>query len=260
MQGLSTITSIQDASLDSNGAPLALIGVGPGDPELLTLKAHRYLRAADVVAYPVARPEATGMAASIVEAYLEAGQTRLPLVFPMVTDADSLQQAWRAAAAALAQDVQAGRRVVFLCEGDVSLFATGSYVLLALQRYHPELPVAVIPGISSVAAAAAAGSWPLVFQKESLLIRPCPGTPEAMKVLLDQAAAGGTVLALLKLGMRWQWMQPLLAERGLLHQALFAERVGWPDQRVVSALEVQAGERPYFSLLLVRQGTNAVLP
>ena len=77
---------------------------------------------------------------------------------------------------------------------------------------------------------------------------------------MDQAAAKGTVLALLKLGVRWQWMQPLLAARGLLDQALFAERVGWSDQRVMAATEVQAEERPYFSLLLVRQGTNAVLP
>ena len=142
----------------------------------------------------------------------------------------------------------------------MSLFATGSYVLLALQRHHPKVKVQVIPGISSVAAAAAAGSWPLAFQKEGLLIRPCPETPEAMDALLELAKASGTVLALLKLGVRWHWIQPLLQARGLLDDALFAERVGWPDQRVMSAAAVQAGERPYFSLLLVRQGTSAVLP
>ena len=81
-----------------------------------------------------------------------------------------------------------------------------------------------------------------------------------MERLLDQALADQSVLALLKLGMRWQWIQPLLEARGLLDQAVFAERVGWPDQRVVPASAVQAGERPYFSLLLVRQGTSAVLP
>ena len=237
-----------------------LIGVGPGDPELLTLKAHRCLRAAEVVAYPVARLDATGMAAAIVEPFLDPAQRRLPLVFPMVTEPEPLLDAWRAAAATLAHEVQQGRRVVFLCEGDVSLFATGSYVLLALQRHHAELAVEVIPGISSVAAAAAAGSWPLAFQKEGLLIRPCPETPEAMETLLALAKASGTVLALLKLGVRWHWIQPLLQARGLLDDALFAERVGWPDQRVMPAAAVQAGERPYFSLLLVRHGTSAVLP
>ncbi|MGC6482289.1 MAG: precorrin-2 C(20)-methyltransferase [Synechococcus sp.] len=236
------------------------MGVGPGDPELLTLKAHRCLKAADVVAYPVARPEATGMALAIVAPFLQTSQRRLPLVFPMVREPEVLMEAWHAAAAALAHEVRQGQRVVFLCEGDVSLFATGSYVLLALQHHHTDLAVEVIPGISSVAAAAAAGSWPLVFQQEGLLIRPCPETPEAMEALLAQAKTTGTVLALLKLGVRWHWLQPLLEAQGLLDQALFAERVGWPEQRVMPAAAVQAEERPYFSLLLVRQGTSAVLP
>jgi len=218
------------------------------------------LEAADVVAYPVAHADATGMAAKIAAPFLTAAHRRLPLIFPMVKDPAALQDAWRAAARCLAREVEQGHRVVFLCEGDVSLFATGSYVLLALQRHHPDVPVQVVPGISSVAAAAAAGGWPLVFQQEGLLIRPCPDTPEAMERLLDQALADQSVLALLKLGVRWQWIQPLLEARGLLDQALFAERVGWPDQRVVPASAVQAGERPYFSLLLVRQGTSAVLP
>ena len=237
-----------------------LIGVGPGDPDLLTLRGHRCLEAADVVAYPVAHTDATGMAATIVAPFLTAAHRRLPLIFPMVKEPVALQDAWRAAARCLAREVEQGHRVVFLCEGDVSLFATASYVLLALQRHHPKVKVQVIPGISSVAAAAAAGSWPLAFQKEGLLIRPCPETPEAMDALLALAKASGTVLALLKLGVRWHWIQPLLQARGLLDDALFAERVGWPDQRVMSAAAVQAGERPYFSLLLVRQGTSAVLP
>ncbi|MEB3158256.1 MAG: precorrin-2 C(20)-methyltransferase [Synechococcus sp.] len=241
-------------------APLVLMGVGPGDPELLTLKAHRHLCAADVVAYPVARPDAKGMASAIVAPFLDPSQRSLPLVFPMVTEAEHLLKAWRQAAAVLAEQVHRGHRVVFLCEGDVSLFATGSYVLLALQRHHPEINVEVIPGISSVAAAAAAGHWPLAFQKEGLLIRPCPDTPEGLDMLLQQAESAEMVLALLKLGVRWHWIQPLLKARGLLDRALFAERVGWPDQRVLPAAKVQAGERPYFSLLLVRHSADAVLP
>ena len=103
-------------------------------------------------------------------------------------------------------------------------------------------------------------AWPLALQQEGLLIRPTPDTAAALELLLDRAAAEGTVLALLKLGHRWAWVRPLLAQRNLLAGALFAQRVGWPDQLLVSAAAMPADEQPYFSLLLIRQGWPEVLP
>ncbi len=236
------------------------MGVGPGDPELLTVAAVRALRQAAVVAYPVAREGAEGMAAAIAAPWLSPGQRRLPLLFPMVAEAAPRIAAWHAAADALAAQVAAGRAVVLLCEGDVSLFASSSYVLLALRQQHPGCPVRLIPGITAVAAAAAAGAWPLALQQDSLLIRPTPESPAELEALLADAAASATVLALLKLGHRWGWVRPLLAARGLLEDALFAQRVGWPDQQVAPAGALPAAEQPYFSLLLIRQGWPAVLP
>lgn len=241
------------------------MGVGPGDPQLLTVAAVKAIEAAAVVAYPVARLEAEGMAARIAAPWIGPQQRRLPLLFPMVAEAEPRQQAWHAAADALLQELAAGLPVVLLCEGDSSLYASCSYVLLALAQRQPAVPVQVIPGISAVSAAAAAASsqghpWPLALQQELLLIRPTPETPAELDGLLTQAAAQGTVLALLKLGHRWSWVQPLLAARGLLDQALFAQRVGWPDQLVQPAVMVNPAEQPYFSLLLIRQGWPAVLP
>jgi len=241
-------------------AALTLVGVGPGDPELLTVAAVRALAAATVVAYPVARPGDGGMAATIAAPWIAPHQERLPLLFPMTAAAEPRRAAWREAADRLAAAVAAGRSVVLLCEGDVSLFATSSYVLLALRRFHPRCPVRLIPGISAVAAAAAAGAWPLALQQEGLLIRPTPEEPALLEALLDRAAADTLVLALLKLGQRWVWVRPLLERRGLLEGALFARRVGWPDQVVAPATAVAAGEMPYFSLLLIRQGSPGVLP
>ena len=241
-------------------AGLTLVSVGPGDPQLLTVAAVRAIGAAAVVAYPVARLEAEGMAAQIAAPWMGPEQRRLPLLFPMVSEAEPRRQAWHAAAAALAAEVAVGQAVVLLCEGDASLYASASYALLALAERHPSCPVAVIPGITAVAAAAAAGRWPLALQQDALLIRPTPDDPAQLEALLTEAAASATVLALLKLGHRWAWVRPLLEQRNLLAGALFAQRVGWPDQLLAPAAEVPADEQPYFSLLLIRQSWPEVLP
>lgn len=241
-------------------AAVTLVGVGPGDPELITVAALRAIASAATVAYPVARPDAEGMAATIAAPWIASGQRRLPLLFPMVADVAPRLEAWRAAAQALAAEVAAGRSVVLLCEGDASLYASCSYALLALARHHPACPVRVLPGITAVAAAAAAASWPLVLQQESLLIRPTPDRPAELEALLQRAATETTVLALLKLGHRWSWVRPLLAAHGVLEDSLFARRVGWPDQVLKPAAAVPAEAQPYFSLLLIRQCWPAVLP
>jgi len=246
-------------------AGVTVVGVGPGAPELLTVAAVRAIAAAAVVAYPVARPGAEGMAARIAAPWMRPEQRHLPLHFPMVEETLPRQQAWHAAAAALAAEVTAGRSVVLLCEGDASLYASASYALLALARLHPSCPLAVIPGITAVAAAAAAGCalgspWPLALQQDALLIRPTPDSPGELEALLSDAGGSATVLALLKLGRRWRWVRPILAARGLLEQALFAQRIGWPDQLLCSAAAVPAEEQPYFSLLLIRQAWPELLP
>lgn len=224
------------------------------------MAAVRAIAAAAVVAYPVARLEAEGMAAAIAAPWITPEQRRLPLLFPMVAEAEPRRAAWHAAADALAAEVATGCAVVLLCEGDASLYASASYALLALAERHPACPVAVIPGITAVAAAAAAGRWPLALQQDALWIRPTPDTAAALEALLAEARAAGAVLALLKLGQRWRWVRAVLAAQGLLEQALFAQRVGWPDQLLVSAAAVPASEQPYFSLLLIRQSWPAVLP
>ena len=261
----SLLSPVPTANSGCTTPGLTLVGVGPGDPNLLTVAAVRAIEAASLVAFPVARFEGEGMAARIAAPWIRSHQRRLPLVFPMVAEAEPRRQAWHAAAVELAAAVAAGERVVLLCEGDASLYASCSYVLLRLAAHHPTCPVVVVPGIPAVAAAAAAASsqglpWPLALQNESLLIRPTPDTPAELEQLLQWALEESVVLALLKLGQRWVWVRPLLARWGLLEQALFAKRVGWEDQLLAPAAQVAASEQPYFSLLLVRQGWPAVLP
>lgn len=239
---------------------VTVVAVGPGDPDLLTLAAVRAIEQADVIASPTGRFGSVSMAARIAQHWIRPDQESLPLVFPMVEAAEPRRQSWYAAADALAAVVARGQRVVLLCEGDATLFATGSYVVMALQSRHSTCPVRIIPGVTSVSAAAATAGWPLALQQDQLLMMPCPDQEAVLEAALDRARSHSQVLALLKLGHRWRWVKPLLKRRRLLDQSLFAERVGWPEQCVAPASEVAAEPRPYFSLLLIRQSWPAVLP
>ena len=118
---------------------LTLVGVGPGDPSLLTLAAVEAIRRAEVVAYPVGRPGSDSMAAKIAAAWIRSDHQRLPLLFPMVEAAELRRTAWGEAAQELQHAVHSGQQVALLCEGDASLFASCSYVLLALRQAWPEL-------------------------------------------------------------------------------------------------------------------------
>ena len=239
---------------------LTLVGVGPGDPELLTIAAIRAIEQADLVATPGAREGAASMAATIASRWIRPQQRQLHLLFPMAAAAAPRQEAWCRAADVLAAEVSGGQAVVLLCEGDASLFATGSYVLLALQLRHPDCPTRVNPGITSISAAAAAASWPLALQQDQMLVMPCPDRPDELASELAEAARRSRVLALMKLGHRWRWVRELLDEKNLLKSSLFAERVGWYNQTVENAENVMASSRPYFSLLLIRQAWPDVLP
>ena len=224
------------------------------------MAAVRAIEQADLIVSPVARQGEDSMAARIASRWIRPDQPQLSLVFPMVQAPAPRRQAWKAAADLLADEVSAGKQVVLLCEGDASLFATGSYVLLSLQQRHPSCNVRVIPGITSFSATAAVAVWPLALQQDQVVVAPCPDCESDFERLANHAEEQGQNLVLLKLGRRWRWLRPLLEQRGLLSRSLFAERVGWPEQCIAPAEQIAAGERPYFSLLLIRQRWPDVLP
>ncbi len=241
-------------------AGLTLVGVGPGDPLLLTIAAVQAIHNATVIAYPVAEEGKDSMAYEIASHWIDNRTKRLPILFPMVCEENLLKEAWKKAGDQLATAVANGENVVFLCQGDISLFASGSYVLLQFKANYPSLKLDLIPGINSFSAAAAAGAWPLTMQNDQLLVMSTPDRLEDLKQILEDTPHEGRVLALLKLGSRWKWVRPLLEQMDLLDDSLFVQRVGFADQEVFFASEVSAVSKAYFSLLLVRQGWPAVLP
>tara|TARA_Y100001968_G_scaffold264094_1_gene252859 strand:- start:338 stop:1066 length:729 start_codon:yes stop_codon:yes gene_type:complete len=239
---------------------LTITGVGPGDPSLLTLAAIEAIQDSTVVAYPVPYVGAESLAEKIASKWISEDKKKLPLHFPMVDDQKTLKNAWRVAGNKLMTMVKEGERVVFLAQGDISLFSTGSYLSKELEKYHPDCVVKLIPGITSFAAAAATSKLPLAFQEEQLLVVPVPEVPNDLKVILCESVLMKRVVVLLKLGKKWTWVKPLLKELDLLESTIFVEKVGFPDQQILRASNLSSKSRPYFSLLMIRQSWPSIMP
>ena len=239
---------------------LTIAGVGPGDPSLLTLAAVDAIQESTVVSYPVSTRGGDSLAEKIASKWITKDKKKLPLHFPMVDDQNTLKSAWRVAGRELMKMVDKGERVVFLAQGDISLFSTGSYLSKELEKYHPECVVKLIPGVTSFSAAAAKSKLPLAFQEEELLVLPVPDSYDELKTILSDAASTKRVVVLLKLGKKWEWVKLLLEELDLIKISIFAERIGFSDQQILRASDLPSEARPYFSLLLIRQSWPLTMP
>ena len=239
---------------------LTIAGVGPGDPSLLTLAAVDAIKESTVVSYPVSKIGGDSLAETIASKWITKDKKKLPLHFPMVEDQNTLKSAWRFAGNELMKMVEKGEKVVFLAQGDISLYSTGSYLSMELEKYHPECVVKLIPGVMSFSAAAAKSRFPLAFQDEQLLLLSVPGSYDELKGLLSDASSKKRVVVLLKLGKKWEWVKPLLEELDLMNKSIFAERIGFSDQNILRASDLPSGTRPYFSLLLIRQSWPLTMP
>ncbi|WP_435154818.1 precorrin-2 C(20)-methyltransferase [Amycolatopsis sacchari] len=227
------------------------VGLGPGDPELLTVKAARLISEAQVIAYHSAR-HGRSIARSVAEPYLRDGQIEERLVYPVTTETTdhpggyegAIAEFYELSAKRLAEHLDAGRDVVLLCEGDP--FFYGSYMYMherLCDRYEAE----AVPGVTSVSAASSVLGRPLVQRDEVLTV--LPGTlpaPELARRLADTDAA-----AVLKLGRTFGSVREALAESGKLENAYYVERATWEAQRIEPFADVSPDSVPYFSLALV---------
>jgi len=220
------------------------IGVGPGDPELLTLKALRLLRVAPVVAYP-APEHGESFARSIVARWLEAGQHEIAIRFPMQPGTPSAG-IYEAAAAELAAELDHGNDITLLCQGDPLFY--GSFIHL-FARLAGRYRIEIVPGVPSITACAAAASTPLVMRDEALAVIPATLDEAEIARLLGEADAA----AIVKVGRHFSKVRRVLRERGLLDRARYIERATLPNQRVAPFASVDAGHVPYFSMTLIRR-------
>ncbi|MEU4521618.1 precorrin-2 C(20)-methyltransferase [Amycolatopsis sp. NPDC024027] len=227
------------------------VGLGPGDPELMTVKAARLISEASVIAYHCAR-HGRSIARSVAEPYLREGQIEEKLVYPVTTETTdhpggyegAIADFYELSAKRLAEHLDAGRDVVLLCEGDP--FFYGSYMYMH-ERLSGRFEAVVVPGVTSVSAASSVFGRPLVQRDEVLTV--LPGTlpaPELARRLADTDAA-----AVLKLGRTFSSVREAFAEAGKLDDAVYVERATWGQQRVEPLASVDPSTVPYFSLALL---------
>lgn len=228
---------------------LYLVGVGPGDPELLTLKAARLLASADVVAYP-STGEDSALAFEIARAHVSASATLMPVPIPMSTDRAPAQAAYDQAAAVLRGHVDAGRCVAWLCEGDPLFYGSAMYLL---SRLAAQIDVQVIPGVTSLTAAAAVAGRPLAARNETLKVLPAPLPDETLRTEL----AAAPVVAIIKIGRHFDRIRMLLRESGHAQSAVVVEHATTLRQRITPLESFGHDERPYFSTILCYRGDEA---
>jgi precorrin-2 C20-methyltransferase/precorrin-3B C17-methyltransferase len=227
------------------------VGLGPGDPELVTVKAARVIGEADVVAYHSAR-HGRSIARRIAEPYLRPGQIEEHLVYPVTTETTDHPGGYRAAMAEfyalaaerIAAHLGAGRDVALLAEGDPLFYSTYMHMHTRLtQRFD----AVIVPGVTSVSAASAATATPLVTGEEVLSILPGTLPPaELARRLADTDAA-----VVLKLGRTYPQVREALSMAGRLDEAIYVERASTDRERVLPAAAVDGADVPYFSLAVL---------
>ncbi|MEV0853540.1 precorrin-3B C(17)-methyltransferase [Nocardia fluminea] len=227
------------------------IGLGPGDPELVTVKAARLIAEADVVAFHSAK-HGRSISRAIAEPYLRAGQLEEHLVYPVTVETTdhpggyqgAIDEFYEQAAARLATHLAAGRTVALLAAGDPLFYS--SYMHMH-RRLADRFDAEIVPGITSVSAASAALGTPLVEGEQVLTVLPGTMPVEELTERLRETDAA----AIMKLGRTFPGVRRALADSGRLHDAYYVERASSTRQRVLAAADVDEAEVPYFSITLV---------
>ncbi len=218
------------------------IGIGPGDPELITLKAHAILRRVPVIAYP-APEQGESLARRIVAAHLPGGQREIVIRMPLDAARFPAREVYDEAAHEIRTTLDRGDDVAALCEGDPFLYGSFAYLFARLAATHK---VIVVPGVSSLTAAAAAAGQPLALQRDVLTVIPAPLPDDEIRrrlIATDSAA-------LMKLGRHVGRVRNLLGELGLSQRAHYIEHATMTSEKILPLAEAP-DPAPYFSLILV---------
>ena len=226
------------------------VGIGPGDPELLTVKATRIIAAAPVVAF-FAKAGRRGNARAIVDCWLKPSHVELPLFYPMTVELhfddppyqDALARFYKESAMAIAAHLEAGRDVALLSEGDPFLY--GSFMHLFI-RLRERFAVTIVPGVSSICGAWGVAGAPMAWGDDALVVLPATLPLEELKRRLALADAA----VIMKIGRNFARAREALAAVGMAERAIYVERATMAGEVVTPLCEKQGDAAPYFSLIL----------
>jgi precorrin-2/cobalt-factor-2 C20-methyltransferase len=243
---------VLDASVPVVAGTLHGIGVGPGDPELLTIRAVRLIRESRVIAY-FAKKGRRGHARAIVEQWLLPATEELPLFYPMTTEVHFGDAAYRrevrafydSAAETIALRLKSGDDVALLCEGDPLFYGSFMHVF---ERLKESCRISVCPGVTGMSGCWAAARAPITWGDDVLSV--LPGTLD--EAALVQRLRGTDAAVIMKLGSNFPKVRRAITEAGLIHRAIYIERGTMADERILPLIETAPDEpAPYFSLICV---------
>jgi precorrin-2/cobalt-factor-2 C20-methyltransferase len=226
------------------------VGIGPGDPELLTVKATRVIAAAPVVAF-FAKAGRRGNARSIVDCWLKPSHVELPLYYPMTDERhfddppyrDALARFYKECTVAIAAHLEAGRDVALLSEGDPMLYGSFMHLFVRLRdNFH----VSIVPGVSSICGAWGAAGAPMTWGDDALVVLPATLPLDELKRRLKLADAA----VIMKLGRNFARAKEALVATGMAERAVYVERATMAGEIVTPLGEKEGDTAPYFSLIL----------
>ncbi|MGI8383911.1 precorrin-2 C(20)-methyltransferase [Robertmurraya sp. P23] len=226
------------------------LGVGPGDPELITVKAFRRLKESPVIAYPKKQRGSKSYAHKIIDVYFQPEEKEmLGLVFPMTKDPDILEKKWTETVELVWEKVQQGKDVAFVTEGDPLLYSTFIHMMRLMQEKHPEVPIEVVPGISSFNGAASRLGIALADGDDHIAIVPARDNYETMKKVIQE----NHCVIFIKVAKVIDVMLHVLRDLDLLHKASVVTKVTSDEEIIWNAAELDGAELEYLTLMVVRK-------
>jgi precorrin-2/cobalt-factor-2 C20-methyltransferase len=226
------------------------IGVGPGDPELLTVKAFRKLQECPVIAYPKKMRGSKSYAYKIIEVYIRPEEKEmLGLVFPMTKNEEVLEREWNKAVDVIYEKIAQGKDVAFVTEGDPLLYSTFIHLMKVMKEKYPDVEIHSIPGISSVNGAVSRLTIPLADGDEQVAIIPANDDVEKMRKAIENHDA----VVFLKVAKVIDVLLEMLRELGLENKAHVVTKVTSDEEILWNINELEGADLNYLSLMVVRK-------